>query len=85
MREAGALIVTIPDEEAAVRACATARRINPDLFIALRTNFAGRGLIARAAGADFVVVEEIAAAEAMQRQIMDRLRSRHAGAAPKQD
>jgi CPA2 family monovalent cation:H+ antiporter-2 len=85
VREAGALIVTIPDEEAAVRACATARRINPDLFIALRTNFAGRGLIARAAGADFVVVEEIAVAEAMQRQIMERLRSRQAGPARKQD
>jgi len=74
--DADAFIVTIPDEEAAVRACATARRANPDLFIALRTNFAGRGMLAQAAGADFVVVEEIAAAQAMQRQILDRLRTR---------
>jgi CPA2 family monovalent cation:H+ antiporter-2 len=76
VREAGALIIAIPDEEAAVRACATAKRMNPDMFIALRTSFAGRGLLAKAAGADFVVVEEIAVAEAMQQQIVDRLRER---------
>lgn len=74
VREASALIVTIPDEEAAVRACAAARRLNRDIFIALRTNFTGRGMVARAAGADFVVVEEMAVATEMQRQIMQRLK-----------
>ena len=70
---ADALILTIPDEEQAVRACATARKLNPQIFIAARTNFFSKGLIASQAGADAVVVEEVVTAEAMQRAVVRRL------------
>ncbi len=70
---ADALILTIPDEEAALRACALARRRRPKMFIAARTGLlAGQGA-ALATGADHVVVEEMATAEALARVVMDKL------------
>jgi Kef-type K+ transport system membrane component KefB len=70
---ADALILTIPDEGAALRACALARRRRPRMFIAARTGLlAGQGA-AIETGADHVVVEEMATAEALARVVMDRL------------
>ncbi|MEX0654085.1 MAG: NAD(P)-binding protein [Phycisphaeraceae bacterium] len=70
---ADALILTIPNEAAAVAACEVARRLNPAIFIAARTSFLSQGLLATQAGADHVVVEEVVTAEAMQRAVVDRL------------
>lgn len=70
---ADALILTIPNEAAAVQACEVARQLNPAIFIAARTNFLSQGLLATQAGADHVVVEEVVTAEAMQRAVVDRL------------
>lgn len=70
---ADALILAIPDEVAAVRACAVARELNPDIFIAARTNFVSQGLLATEAGADHVVIEEIVTAEAMEKAVVHRL------------
>lgn len=70
---ADALILAIPDEREAVAACGVARKLNPHIYLAARTNFVSQGLLAREAGADHVVIEEIATAEAMQRAVMQQL------------
>lgn len=74
--EAEAVIITIPDEDAMLRACSTVRRLAPNVFLAARTNYLSTGLRAKAAGADHITVEEIATAEAMSQEILDRLRAR---------
>ncbi len=78
LREAGlaradALILTVPDEAGALRACEAARQINPNVFIAARTNFLSQGLLATRAGADEVIVEEVVTAEAMKQAVLRRV------------
>lgn len=75
IRQADALILTVPDEEASLRACEVARQMAPNIFIAARTNFLSKGLLATQAGADHVTVEEVVTAEAMQQAVMRRLLS----------
>src|SRR5690606_36587250 len=70
VRDADALILTIPDEGAAVRACELARALSPNIYIAARTNFLRKGLLATQAGADEVIVEEVVTAEAMERAVL---------------
>ncbi len=70
---ADALILTVPDEDAVLRACAMARRRTPSIFIAARTGLAARGKAASRSGADVVVVDEVAAAEAMARVVAARM------------
>jgi CPA2 family monovalent cation:H+ antiporter-2 len=70
---ADALILTVPDEEAVLRACALARRRSPSLFIAARTGLVSKSRAAVDIGADHVTVDEMATAEAMVRVLMDRL------------
>lgn len=67
---ADALIITIPDEAVAVRACRHARELHPDIFIAARTNFFSQGLLATQAGANSVIVEEVVTAEAMKEAVI---------------
>jgi len=74
--DADALILTIPDEQAILRACQTARRMAPDIFIAVRASLLGRGMLARSLGANMVTVDEVATAAAMQREVLDGLRAR---------
>jgi len=71
--EADALILTIPDEHRVLQACHVARRINPDMFIIARTGFVGRGMEASGLGATAVVVEELATARAMEKEVAARL------------
>lgn len=73
IHEAAALVVTVPDQEAAVRACAVARSLEPDLFIAARTSILSQGMLASRAGADHVTIEEVATAESMQKAVVDWL------------
>jgi len=63
--DADALILTIPDERAAVRACAAARRRVPKIFIVARARVVTKQAGLMAGGADCVVVDECAAADAM--------------------
>ncbi|MHC4588786.1 MAG: cation:proton antiporter domain-containing protein [Planctomycetota bacterium] len=70
---ADALILTVPDEEAVLRACAVARRRSPSLFISARTGLLSKSRPLADIGADHVIVDEMAAAEAMVRVIMDHL------------
>jgi CPA2 family monovalent cation:H+ antiporter-2 len=73
INHADALILTIPDEDAVMRACAVARRRAPDLFIAARTGLLSKSSAATKIGADHVTVDEMATAEAMVRVVMDRV------------
>lgn len=86
IRRADAVILTIPDEEAVLRACETVRKLNPGAFIAARTNYLSKGMAATRLGADHVTVEEIATAESMAwevtRQLTERAISRAAATIP---
>ncbi len=73
IHEAEALILTIPNEQAALRACRTARTLAPRIFIAARTNHMSQGMLATKAGADKVIVEEIVTAEAMRDAVCGHL------------
>ena len=70
---ADALVLTIPDEEAALRACAVARRRVPGIFIATRTRVVSKQAGLMEIGADHVTVDEVAAAEAMLHAVMERI------------
>lgn len=63
LREAGimsadVLAVTIPNESVALRAVEMARRLNPDLYIICRTQYASRGMEAIRLGADDAIKSE---------------------------
>ena len=45
---AEAVILTIPDDEAVLRACRVIREINPTIFIAARTSYLSRAIAATA-------------------------------------
>jgi voltage-gated potassium channel Kch len=76
VERAAGVILTIPDDEATLRACRSVRMLSPDVFIAARTSFLSKAIAATQLGADHVTVEEVATAEMMARQVMDRLASR---------
>ncbi len=67
---AHALVLTIPDEEAVLRACTVARRRAPDIFIAARTRVVSKRAGLTEAGADSVTVDETSAAAEMLRAVM---------------
>lgn len=73
VREAEAVVLTIPDDDASLRACRVIRSLAPRVFLATRTSYLAKGMQATQAGADQVTVEEIATAEAMEKQVMQRL------------
>ncbi|MBL8745755.1 MAG: NAD-binding protein [Phycisphaerae bacterium] len=70
---AAALAVTIPDGAEAVRACAAARALSPDVHISARTTFLSQGLEVMRAGANSITVEEIATASALARVVTQQL------------
>lgn len=72
VRSAKALILTSPDESANLRACQIGRSMNADMCIVARMNHLSKGLQAKSLGADAIVVEEVAAAEAMERIVAER-------------
>jgi CPA2 family monovalent cation:H+ antiporter-2 len=84
IREAEAVILTIPDEEAMLRACAVIRKIAPGVFIGARANFLSQGIKARQMGADYVLVEEVVTAEAMAKEVLEHL-ARRKGARPPEE
>lgn len=76
IRTADALVITVPDELAVMRACQLAKSLTPDLFIATRTSYLSQAIRARALGADSVIVEEIVTAEAMANLVTELLEAR---------
>lgn len=81
---AAGVVLTIPDDEATLRACRVVRTLSPHVFIAARTSFLSKAIAATQLGADHVTVEEVATADTMARQVMDRLASRAAAAKKKE-
>ena len=75
-RIADAVVITIPDDEATLRAIATARILSATTFIACRTGYLSGAFRAYEAGADHAVVEEVVTADAMEKQIFEKLQSR---------
>lgn len=73
IHDAEAVVLTIPDDDATVRACRAIRAVAPTVFIAARTSFLSRAIQAQEVGADQVTVEEIATARDMATQVMLRL------------
>lgn len=78
---ARAVILTIPDDEATLRACQAIRAAAPEVFIAARMNFLSGKFIAHQLGADLITVEEVATAQAMEREVLAAL-ARKAAAKP---
>ncbi len=76
--EADALVLTIPDEEAALRACAAARRKAPSIFIATRARVISKQASLTQMGADHVTIDETAAAEALLNAVVQRIEGRPA-------
>jgi CPA2 family monovalent cation:H+ antiporter-2 len=64
---ADVLLLTVPDDNAVLRACTVARRMAPDIFISARVSMVFNKSAAERAGANLVVVDELSAAEAMTR------------------
>ncbi len=73
---ADAVILTVPDDEAVMRACEQIRGMRPDVYIAARTSFLSKAMTAMQLGADHVTVEEVATAQVMAKQVIEGLRSR---------
>lgn len=80
IEHADAVVLTMPDEEAMLRACRTVRMIKKDIFLAARANALSKGLMAMQLGADHSVVEEMATAEAMGKEVLLKIKDRMAGA-----
>jgi CPA2 family monovalent cation:H+ antiporter-2 len=79
LETANAVILTMPDEEAMLRACRTVRSLKKDVFLAARANALSKGLMAMQLGADHAVVEEMATAEAMGKEVLLKIKDRMAG------
>lgn len=79
LHRAEAVVLTMPDEEAVLRACRVVRQTKHDVFIAARLNVLSKALQAMQQGADHTVVEELATAEAMAGQVILKLEKRAAG------
>lgn len=82
VRAVDAVILTFPDDDATLRAVGLIRTLAPGVFIAARTNYLSGSLAARSLGADHVTVEELACAQAMEREVLEKLSTRGARPGP---
>ena len=62
IRQANTFIIMIPNEKAAIEATTRARLLNPTIKIITRCHYTSAGIVAKAHGADEVVVAEVAVA-----------------------
>lgn len=70
--EADAFILTIPDEQASLSAAQTARMLNPNVYIIVRTSYVSKAVGALEAGANDTVIEELVTASAMEKLMLHR-------------
>jgi Kef-type K+ transport system membrane component KefB/voltage-gated potassium channel Kch len=81
---ADAVIVTFPDDEAALRAVQAVRAASPSIFIGVRMQYLSGQMQALALGADEVAVAEVAIAVSLEKNLMrgldDYMARRHAAA-----
>lgn len=68
---ADAVLLTMPDDEAVLRATRTIREQNQSAFIAARTHYLSGAFLAKEVGANAVTVEELATADAMIDQVQE--------------
>jgi voltage-gated potassium channel Kch len=79
MREAGIeaasiLCLTIPDDQAVLRATELARRLKPDIYIVARTTYSSIGMQASRLGADAVIKAEQAVARQFYEMLVNKLK-----------
>jgi CPA2 family monovalent cation:H+ antiporter-2 len=74
LNTASILALTIPDEEAVLRATALARRLRPEIYIIARTNYSSKGMRASQLGADDVIKAEQAVALQFYEKLSHRIR-----------
>lgn len=72
LNSAAILALTIPDEEAVLKATSLARRLRPGIYIIARTNYASKGMKATQLGANDVIKAE----QAVALQFYDKLSRR---------
>lgn len=73
IEHADAVVVTVPDLDAVLRAVRTVRRARPDVYLAVRAGLMVGAIRAREMGADHVTVEEVAAAGALAEAVLGRV------------
>ncbi|MCG3137713.1 MAG: Glutathione-regulated potassium-efflux system protein KefC [Phycisphaerae bacterium] len=73
--EADILALTIPDEEAVLRATELARRLNPRIYIVARTQYTSAGMEATQLGADAVVKAEQAVAHRFYELLLHKVQT----------
>lgn len=73
LHTAAILALTIPDEDAVLRATSLARRLQPDVFIIARTNYSSKGMQASQLGADEVIKAEQAVAREFYEKLSRRI------------
>ena len=73
VHDADAVFLTVPDDDAIMRACQQIRRLAPHVFIAARTSYLSTAFQVQGAGADEVTIGEVAIAEDMARRVVARL------------
>lgn len=78
IHDAEAIVLTIPDDAATLRACQAIRAMREDVYIAVRTSYLSRAIAALEVGADHVTIEEVVTAQDMARQVVDVLSKRYA-------
>jgi voltage-gated potassium channel Kch len=70
VREAGMLVLTIPDEKATIKTIRCARALNEKLVIIARTEYTSTALVARKSGADVVISAEVAVARELHQLLL---------------
>jgi monovalent cation:H+ antiporter-2, CPA2 family len=70
-----AVFLTVPDDDAVLRACQHIRSLAPHVHIVARTSFLSTAFQATGAGADDVSIAEVAVAEDMVKKVLRRLKS----------
>ena len=73
------MFLTVPDDDAIMRACQQIRRLAPHVFIAARTSYLSTAFQVQGAGADEVSIGEVAIAEDMARRVVARLNGTPSG------
>ena len=81
IESADAVVVTVPDLDAMLRAVRAVRRLRPDVHLAVRAGLMSGAIRARELGADHVTVEEVAAAGALADAVLTRVGRSQAKAA----
>jgi Trk K+ transport system NAD-binding subunit len=75
IREASILALTVPDEDAVLRATAVAKRLKPEIYVVARTTYSSKGLEASQLGADAVIKAEQAVARQFYEMLQSKLRT----------